>query len=413
MVKKMILVGTVVVALLALQCSGEPTDPDNKETRELTNAEKVLVQSGNSFGLKLFQEIVNQEADSNIFISPLSVAMALGMTYNGARNETQQAMQEVLELKGMTLPDVNESYRTLIDLLLNLDPKVKFQIANSIWYRDGLPVYPDFIDLNRTYFDAEVTSLDFNDPAAVVTINNWVDEKTNGKIDKIIDKIGPQMVMYLINAIYFKGDWTAKFDTANTRLDLFILSDGSPTNCQMMFQHGDFFYFRGDGFAALDLPYGDGKYSMTIFLPDSVSGVDALIAQFSEVNWEVWFSSFQETELDVFLPKFELEYELKLNDVLSALGMGIAFDEYAADFSGIAPLTCGNLYISEVKHKTYVKVDEDGTEAAAVTSVGIAITGVLPQPQFRADHPFTFVIRENHSGTILFIGKIVEPVWEG
>ena len=315
-------------------------------------------------------------------------------------------MQNTLELQGMSLQDVNKSYRSLIDLLRQLDPNVNFQLANSIWYRQGFEVETTFVNLNQTYFDASVQPLDFADPSALTTINNWVNSNTNGKIKTILDDIPDEALMYLINAIYFKGAWTTRFDGGKTRDWSFTLSDGSMKSCRMMYMRdAEFTYFATENFSAADLKYGSGDYSMTILLPNVGANLDSLVEQMTAENWRDWLARLQPVKFDLGMPRFELEYELSAKDVLTALGMRIAFSD-VADFTGINRL--GGLFISEVKHKTYVKVDEEGTEAAAVTSVEIRPTSG-PQ-SFVVDHPFVFVIHENRSGTILFMGKIADPV---
>ncbi len=360
----------------------------------------------------MFGKIVETEQDKNIFISPLSISMALGMTYNGAAGATLEAMHETLEYGDLTIQEVNESYQSLIELLTELDPEVIFDIANSIWYREGFPVENDFLTTNQDYFDAVVRALDFNRSDAVDIINAWVDENTNGKIEEIVDSpIDPLTIMFLINAIYFKGTWTYEFKEENTVTEPFTLADGSIADCQMMSHKCDHNYFENEQFQAIDLPYGDAGFSMTILLPKPEVNIDSLTAQLNNETWNSWLGSFSEREVNLFLPKFKLEYEILLNDILSALGMSIAFDPGQADFTKIN--TNGNLYISKVKHKTFVKVNEEGTEAAAVTSVEISRTSVGETGIImRVNHPFIFAIRENHSGTILFIGKIVEPEWE-
>ncbi|MEE9165837.1 MAG: serpin family protein [Candidatus Neomarinimicrobiota bacterium] len=387
------------------QCSA-PTEPEGPP-RELTALERSLVKSDNKFGFKLFQEIVEDRGDSNIFISPLSVSMALGMTLNGANGETQKDMEETLELAGLTTEEINESYESLINLLTNLDSEVVFKIANSIWYRQGMTFEQEFIDLNKTYFNALVRALNFSSPDAVETINQWVEENTNGKIDEIIKEIDPDIVMFLINAIYFKGTWTYEFDKEKTQDDWFNLPDGSQTSCKMMIQTGLFDYAENENFQAIDLPYGEEEFRMTIFLPKPAKTVDSVIEELNEENWDNWLESFSRDSVTLQLPKFTVQYEIKLNDVLSALGMGIAFHP-GADFTRM--YKPGGLSIDYVKHKTYVEVDEEGTEAAAVTVVAIIQSAGGSDIRFmRVDRPFFFVIRENHSGTILFIGKIVEP----
>jgi serpin B len=405
---------TLLFFFLLINCIKDPAaiSADKKKVaRQLTVSEQALVKSDNNFGLKLFKKVVEQEGEKNIFISPLSVSMALGMTYNGANGSTKEAMENTLELSGLTIREINESYKTLIELLTNLDPKVILTIANSIWYKQEFTFEPEFINLNKTYFNAEVSGLDFNDPNSVGIINNWVDKNTNGKISEIINSINPLDVMFLINAIYFKGTWTYEFDEDLTKDDWFYLPGGSKVNCKMMEQEGDFQYFANGDFEAVDLPYGDGYFSMTIILPGPDKNIDDLIAGFTPDNWKEWMSGFNKQGLVVQMPRFKLQYKLSLIPALGALGMEIAFDPLQANFTRMYPP--GELYISEVKHKTFVEVNEEGTEAAAVTSVTITITSVDPSPPvFRVDRPFVFVIRENHSGSIIFAGKIIEPVIE-
>ncbi len=414
MFKKSNLIIVFLICIILMQCSKKnPTKtltPENKPSIDLASAEKSLLQSDNKFGLKLFQEVVRQEKDKNVFISPLSVSMALGMTYNGANGSTQEAMQKTLELNGLTLQEVNESYQHLIGLLSGLDPKVQFQIANSIWYRQGWTFEEEFIDLNRTYFNAAVKGMDFDDPGAADTINAWVSENTNGRIQTIVDPpIDPSLVMFLINAIYFKGAWTYQFDKNATTDWLFYLPNGSTVPCRLMGQKSEYPYYENSDFQLVNLPYGEGDFSMLIFLPREGKKVDDLIGQFNQENLSYWLSCLHSDSGKVFLPKFTLEYDLLLNDALKALGMTVAFDPDQADFTKIHKE--GGLYISRVKHKTFVEVNEEGTVAAGVTSVGMELSADLPSNyfEFLADRPFIFLIRENLSATILFIGKIVEP----
>jgi serpin B len=400
------------LTLLLTRCAHQQ-NPLAPEARELTALEKQLVESDNKFGLKLFKEINRQEeADKNIFISPLSVSMALGMTLNGAAGETQAAMEQTLEFAGMTTDDINQSYRSLIDLLTNLDRNVAFEIGNSIWYREGMAFEQSFIDVNKEFFDAVVRAINFNHREEAARImNSWVKEKTRGKISEIVkaDAIDANTVMFLINAIYFKGTWTFEFKKENTRDDVFTKLDGSQIPCKMMNMTGTLSYVENDLFQAVDLPYGNQLFSMTIFLPKLPLDVNALLAELTQENWEAWLASFDDHTIELQFPKFTLEYKLTMNDVLKALGMEIAFDKYRADFTR---MYAGpeRLFIDEVIHKTFVKVDEEGTEAAAVTSVEIGVESSEPSyPLMRVDRPFLFVIRDQHSNTILFMGKIVEP----
>jgi len=380
--------------------------------RTLSAAETGLISADNRFAFSLFGEIARQTSpDSNLFISPLSAAMALAMAYNGAAGATQAEMQQVLQLDGMTLDDVDQSYRSLIGLLRGLDPQVAFTIANSVWY-DPNPVYaptPDYLATTRTYFDARVESLDFKSPSAAPTINAWVSDQTHGKIPTIVpDPIPPDAVAYLINAIYFKGSWTARFDKGLTRPGTFRLANGAAATVPMM-THGHSVrvrYARAEGVTVLDLPYGGEAFSMTIVLPQVAGGIDSLVQGLTEERWRGWVAALDSGSLEVVMPKFTLTYGLTMNDVLRALGMPSAFcDAPHPDFTRLNP--SGALCISDVRHKTFVDVNEEGTEAAAATSVEISFTSLAAPLQ--VDRPFVFAIRERLSGAILFLGRVMNP----
>lgn len=398
---------SILVFVYVGGCTKSPNEPAN--IRELTSLEKTIVDSDNRFGIKLFQEIVKAQKDTNIFISPLSVSMALGMTLNGANGTTREAMINTLDLVGLSDQQINESYQSLMELLVGLDPKVIFQIANSIWYRNDHVFEALFFNLCKQYFNAEVSGLDFRDPTSKDIINAWVDQNTNGKIKEIVDRIEPNNVMFLINAIYFKGTWTFQFDESGTFDDTFYLPDNSIRTCKMMAQKEDYFYFESDQFQAVDLPYGDGQYSMVIILPNLNVNIDDVILAMDQATWNEWLNQFEKQAGNIFMPRFKLEYKIKLNDILIALGMRIAFSPDEADFTRM--YQPGGLYIDEVNHKTFVEVNEEGTEAAAVTSVVISERsgGGLEGFVMYMNRPFIFAIREHHSGTILFVGKIVDP----
>jgi serine protease inhibitor len=400
----------LLIAMVFLGCREQSTDPssstEHSSVRDLTVLEKSVVSSDNSFGVKLFSRINTVDQNKNVFISPFSVSMALGMALNGADGATLDSMKQVLEHANFTMQEINESYENISSILTHLDPKVVFQIANSVWYRNGFHVYPAFFNNCHEYFDAEIDSLDFSSPGAVQAINDWVNSKTHGKITTILTQIPPEMVMYLINAIYFKGVWTYQFDPASTMDASFISSTGSTVSCKMMSQKATYAYRATDQAQIIDLPYSDRLFSMTIILPAKGTNIDQFAAEFTQQQYSTFVNSLDSAEVELYLPKFKVEYEKKLNDELSAMGMGIAFSNFA-NFSRIADVP---LAISEVKHKTYVEVNEEGTEAAAVTSIGISLTAMPSIPQMLIDRPFIFIIREHTSGTILFIGKIVNPV---
>jgi serpin B len=382
----------------------------NKATSDAVDSR--LVSANTKFGFKLFAEVAKEDAGKNVFISPASVGLALAMTYNGAVGETKQGMERALEIQGMNHLELNQAYAQLKVALESADPKVQLSIANSLWGKKGPPFNPDFIQRNKQYYGAEVAALDFSDPSAPSTINAWVSDKTRGKIDKIIDKIDADDILFLINAIYFKGTWAVEFDKAKTREEQFTTLAGKEKRHPMMHQSGKYFYFEGNGFQAVTLPYGGGQVSMYLFLPAKDSSLVEFQKNLSAANWDSWMREFAVTDGEIAVPRFKLEYEITLNDALKALGMGIAFDANRADLSGIIK-TSENVFISEVKHKTLAEVNEEGTEAAAATSVGVFTTSAgQPRKPFRmiVDHPFFCAIRDNKTGTLLFMGSITDPM---
>lgn len=386
-------------------------DEKNKPTSDAT-VDKRLVTANTRFGLKLFAEVAKQGAGKNVFISPASVGLALAMTYIGAVGETKDAMARALETQGITHPELNQAYAQLRAALESADPKVQLNIANSLWARKGITFNPDFIQRNKQFYGADVTTLDFGDPSAPATINSWVADKTKGKIDKIVDNIDAQSILFLINAIYFNGKWAAEFDKAKTKDDVFTTAAGQEKRHPMMHQSGDYRYFEGKDFQAVSLPYGAGRVSMYIFLPAKSTSMVEFQKKLTAANWEAWMSGFVETKGEIALPRFKVEYEIGLNDALKALGMGIAFDPDRANFSGIGQAS-GNIFISRVKHKTFAEVNEEGTEAAAATSVEVSVTSMRqPSKTFRmiVDHPFFCAIRDNRTGTVLFMGSIADPM---
>jgi serine protease inhibitor len=405
----------IAVVLVAVGCGKDPVSPGAPPRitalpRALTAQEQQIIQADNRFAIKLLKETYRGSRDTlpNLFVSPLSVAMALGMTYNGAATTTEAAMRSTLELDSMTVDEVNQANQSLIALLRGLDPRVQFEIANSIWYRLGFAVEQSFLDANRTYYDARVDGLDFNAPTAVSTINAWVNDQTHGKIKDIIQDIPPEVVMYLINAIYFKGDWTQQFDKNLTAPLPFHLQDGSTVSVPTM-TYGAKAAIRTTATPTarvIDLPYGGAAFSMTIVLPDENVTVDSVLSTMTLNDWNTWMAALDSANAELYLPKFKLENSLSLVNPLTRLGMGVAFSDFA-DFSKINGT--GGLTITDVLHKTYVDVNEEGTEAAAVTAVGIGLTCACEPPPVRVDRPFVFALRENLSGTILFMGVIRQP----
>jgi serine protease inhibitor len=399
---------TLAVTAMGMAACGDATAPIVELPRELTVAEAKLVAADNRFAFKLFRQVATQEAtEANVLISPLSVGMALGMAYNGAAGGTRDAMQATLELQGMSLQEVNEAYQSLIALLRDLDPTVEFILANSVWHRHEIPVVAAFLENMRSYFDADVTAMDFAAPGAADVINGWVRDHTGGRIDEIVTPpIDPLTIMFLINAIYFKGTWTTEFDPDDTRDAAFYRIDGSTSTVRMMARdQTPVRAFMGSDFTVAELPYGGGAWAMTIVYPHDPGAITTLASDLTEDQWNSWIAALDSTSMSVAMPRYTVEYEIELSNVLGALGMGIAFQPYEADFSNL--VAAEDAHIDAVKHKTFMAVDEKGTEAAAVTSVEVGVTSM--PPSIRVDRPFIVAIRERFSGSILFLGRMVDP----
>ncbi len=330
--------------------------------------------------------------------------MALGMTLNGANGQTYDDMRNALRLSDLTEAEINSGYRDLIALLGSLDSRTEMRIANSLWAHAGLPLEEAFATTGRTFFDAEVTTLDFGSPDAVPTINTWVSDKTNGRIPRLLDDIASDEVLFLINAIYFKGKWRSAFDRKDTRSEPFHGADGQDRTVQLMHQEDTLRYHETEDFQAVDLLYGNGAFAMTVLLPTAGRTPGGVLAGLDPAGWRQITESFRTAEVNLTLPRFRLEYGRRLNDDLMALGMGIAFDDMRADLYRIADVRPERLYITRVDQKTFVEVNEEGTEAAAATAVGVGTTSAPLVVEMRVDRPFVFAIRERLSGTVLFLG---------
>ncbi|MEQ8995416.1 MAG: serpin family protein [Coleofasciculus sp. B1-GNL1-01] len=390
------------------QNAPNPQKPELTAQQPNPSVNTQLVEANTKFGFKLFSEILQEDSNKNVFISPTSIAIALAMTYNGASGETQAAMANALELQGMSLSEVNQANEALKTTLENADSDIQLSIANSLWAKQGVSFKPEFLQRNQQFYDAQVTDLDFANPEAKRIINNWVKEKTNGKIPQIISDIQPDDLLFLINAIYFKGNWMEQFDKDKTEDRPFYLADGTQKQHPMMSQSGEYQYYEDDSVQAISLPYGKGRLSFYVFLPRETVSLDTFEQQLTPENWQQWMNRFGKRDGSIVLPRFKLEYEIKLNEALKALGMDVAFDR-RADFSN---MTEADILINQVKHKTFVEVNEEGTEAAAATSVGIVLTSAsFTQTPFEmvVDRPFFCAIRDNQTGTILFMGSIREP----
>ncbi len=373
---------------------------------ELKKAEKVA--RDNAFTFDLLRAVRKHTDKTNVFISPLSVSMALNMTLNGAVGTTADEMRTALRESGYSTADINAYSRELREALLRADPKTTIGIANSIWYCQGAIVKAPFIEANRTYYDAEVQAINFSAPSATTTINGWCARKTNNKIKEIVKQVDPTTFMYLINAVYFKGAWTTRFEKKNTRSGDFRRADGSTQTVQMMNLMDTFRYASGNVCDYLEMDYGNHAFSMVIMLPKDGKTTRDVIATMDGKKWADAIQSLTLKEIRVLLPRFKAEYEYPMHEhILPDMGMKLPFNPELADLSGIADIGAfGRLFISSVIHKTFVQVDEEGTEASGVTNVGVMPTG--ESSFFIVNRPFLFVIREKSTGVILFIGEIGE-----
>ncbi len=371
-------------------------------------APELLAAAKNRFGFALVNELVTAQPAENLLISPYSIATALTMTASGAAGETKNVILKTLSLSGIRTEALNPGEKNLLDSLITTRQNVTLEIANSIWARQGIAFKPAFQQYLQHFYSAELFTFDFNSPDAASRINSWVSRKTHDKIRSIISRINPEHALLLINAVYFKGKWQQPFAPQLTAEDSFYLPDNRTVKVQMMHRSGKFSYFASAGFEAVELPYGQGKISMFLLLPEEKTGLPALLKQLTPENWATWRAQFTSRQGEIALPRFRMEYEQSLKPALSRLGMGLAFDLNRADFSAMCSQP--RLAIGDVKHKSFIEVNEEGTEAAAVTSVEMVMTAI-PINTFKLvfNRPFLFLIQDNTTGTILFIGTVVHP----
>jgi serpin B len=358
-----------------------------------------------TFSLGLFRETSRHAPDSNVFLSPASAAFALAMTYGGSGGTTETAMAHALGVDGATPEKLGPENAELLKSLGD-QKDVQLSIANSIWASAGRPFLRSFLESTRNDYHAEVRSMVLHGPTAQHEINDWVAKATHDKIQTLLaDTLSDQTAMVLLNAVYFKGLWKDKFDTAATQAHPFTLAGGRVVSRKLMYRHDDIQYLRRQNFQAVRLPYKGDRIAMYVFLPDS--GVP--LADFAAA----WMGKFSSVRMRLGLPKFHIEYQTTLNDPLKALGMEVAFDPQRADFRRMLPrsfLRDSNAFISEVIQKTYVDVDEQGTEAAAASGAMISITSSYhPEPEMIVDRPFITAIRDDRTGLILFLGQINDP----
>ena len=417
---------------LAIASSGDPAGPENRPAdsplaesspaeitqlpRSLTLAETDALQAANEFGLHLLRRLYaeREDAGASVFISPLSVSMSLGMLLNGAGGETFDAMGNVLGLNGLMVAEANAAYKDLMELLLRLDPSVEFRLANTSWLEEGMRIRRDYKSRVQETFGARIENVRFEESGMANAINGWVAESTEGRVTDLVtpDEFAG-LVALMVNTAYFKGEWSDPFDPVETAMVEFRRADGSTVTVPMMRQALDARVGGGEDYGedyvAVDLPYGGQAFSMMVVVPVGEGTLAQLVEGMDGARWQELVDALRgEARTEVRLPRFELSYEKVLNDVLKAMGMEVAFDRFNADFGWILgnPGFRGVPHIGWMKQKTFVKVDEEGTETAAATGTAFAVSGTSV---LQADRPFLFAIRERLTGTILFVGTVTDP----
>ena len=412
---QLIVVLAMMTAMMIAGCVAAESEPLNEES----DKQGMIVQGNNTFALDLYAKL--QETDGNVFFSPYSISTALAMTYAGAREQTATQMVEVLHFPVKTQPGgLGRQQFALVfgELVKKLntrgeDGAYELSVANALWGQKDYGFLTKFLELVEKHYGGQLNEVDFvgATETARQTINAWVEKKTNDKIKNLIPKgvLDSMTRLVLTNAIYFKGNWARQFKEDKTKEAPFTLSGGKKVDVAMMNQTAKFGYMETDTFQGLELPYVDNELSMIVLLPKKHDGLSELEQSLTLEHLSQWQSKLVKREVVVSIPKFKLTSQFSLASVLKAMGMTDAFSS-SANFSGMNGKR--DLFISAVIHKAYVDVNEEGTEAAAATAVTMRLTSMGPSsrpPVFRADHPFLFLIRDNQSGSILFIGRVMNP----
>ena len=420
-----------VGSLLMMSCSSSDIEEDlepksivdmysESQTIQLTQAQQVFVNDNNTFTLNFLKAVNETDHSGKSFIySPLSITYVLGMVNDAATGQTEQELEQALGFHQGGINAVNDYCKNLIDNLPKVDNKVTLNIANAIFLNKNYTLKPQFTQDMQTYYNAKAEALDFGAPETLDHINGWAKEKTNGMIPNILDEIDPYMVSYLLNAIYFKADWASKFDKNNTKTESFTTDNGK-TELPLMHQNVLINYVNNGVYSAIKMPYGNGYWDMTVMLPEDGKTTDDIISQLSSRGFNdvegfcgTMGGVFKPYEVDLKLPRYETESDTKdvptgLTGLLQKMGINRIFDGSLAEIPNMAN---AHVYISMMRQKAKIKVNEEGSEAAAVTVAGITLTSYINEPVqypkavFHANRPFVYVIREASSGVILFVGK--------
>ncbi len=365
-----------------------------------------LADGYNEFGFKLLRRVAAGKKNASVCVSPYSVASALALAHSGAAGRTRQEIAQLLGAKKMTPAQLNVANRELSALMTKAGPHTRVAVANGVWTNKSAAIKPQFLKNAQQFFAARTRSADFASPSTLRGINDFVRQNTGGKIPGILDALDSSGVLVLVNAVYFKGQWQTKFDPAKTRPGPFFSPSGQ-RSVPFMEQTGDFNYVDAKQAQVLTLPYEGGRYQMTIALPKGKISVDALLNSLDAKTWREWAQSRMPEPGTIKLPKVKLSASADLDKILAALGMKSAFSAQHADFSNLTPEK--PVWISQVKHKTVIEVNESGTEAAGATGMTM-LRGAAPTPfTFIANRPFVMAIQESESGAILFLSRMSAP----
>lgn len=398
----------IAIILLAVIFSGCSTSSSDDALLSETPKASQFNDRNNKFGLELFQQLNHRKNEQeNMVLSPVSVSMALGMTYNGTAGETRQRLTRVLGWQGMSEDEVNQYHKRLIHYYNNQTSDISLNIANGIWYNESLNVYQRFLSANNEYFSAYHNN--FNRETTPQDLNEWVRRQTGGHIKEVIDEFHPEDLLYLVNATYFKGDWKNEFNASKTSESMFFLEDGTKKRTQMMWQKADLKYHDNDSFQIVELPYKNDSFCMYILLPDSTKNVNDLIASLNFETWVRYKSNLEvKRNINFGMPRFRCDYSVGMKELMRTMGVEDLFDENSSNLSNISDQP---LSVSEVMHKAAIDVDEQGTEATAATSLAISFTTLVDDNPFNlvVNRPFVFAIEEKASNSLLFIGKINNP----
>ena len=410
MIKKLLLMVGLFGTLAACQSEEDnPYIPKERKDIVLSRSEELMTDESAEFAFRFFKQINQTEVENpNWMVSPLSASYALGMITNGAAGNTLAEMKSTLGFSNSSLDEMNAYYKKMTHELLGLDNTTTIGIANSIWVNENFKVYDSFVDVNKKMYKAKVSNLDFSSPDAPKVINNWCSDQTNGCIKEVIKKIPEDAQMYLLNALYFKGIWKEKFNESKTSTDVFVNADDSHTLAKMMKQTNKFHYSYDEIFAMGEFPYGNEAFSMVVILPDEGQKLDDVLDKLTYEYWKELNNHSANQELNVKFPRFKLAYKKDLVDDMKAMGIKDAFTRNA-DFS---TMSSSPLYLGLLDQYTYIEVDEKGTEAAAVTVGGMLESAAPPSEStiipFHMNRPFAFIIKEQSTGTILFMGKVTK-----